>query len=143
MQIDEIMESMRLSATHYYALTGKPIGITGELGEYDAIRILNMKWAAVRQAGYDAEKEDGTKVQIKTRSVGDKASGRLGAIKLSHDWDSVMLVIMDRSYSTQAIYEADRATIENAINRLQSKARNSGKLSITEFKKISKKIWQT
>ena len=41
-------------AREYYRLTGKPLGITGEVDEYEAARILSVELTPARQAGYDA-----------------------------------------------------------------------------------------
>jgi len=38
----------------YYELTGRPLGITGEVAEYEAVRLLGLELSAVRQTGYDA-----------------------------------------------------------------------------------------
>lgn len=62
-----MIEQARAVAVDYYRLTGRPLGVTGEIGEYDAARLLGMTLVAARMAGYDAIKPDGTKVQIKTR----------------------------------------------------------------------------
>lgn len=143
-QIAETIEEIRSAAARYYQLTGKPVGVTGEVGEYDAARLLGLTLANVRQAGYDAVKPSGERVQIKTRagvSGGSRVTGRTPAIKTTHDWESVMLVLMDRTYTTLAIYEADRAAIEGAKIKTESKARNEGKLAVAEFIRLSKKVW--
>lgn len=38
-------------AKKYRRLTGKPLGITGEVGDYEAARILELKLEAARTAG--------------------------------------------------------------------------------------------
>ncbi len=60
-------EAKRL-AQRYRALTGKPLGITGEVAEYEAARILGVKLTAARQAGYDAV-ERGRRLQVKGRCL--------------------------------------------------------------------------
>lgn len=145
LQLSEIIEQIRTSASSYYKLTGKPLGVTGEIGEYDAAHLLGMVLAEARQKGYDAIKSDGSKVQIKTRALNknaDKISGRVGAIKTNCEWDTVILVIMDRGYNTIAIYEADRKSIEHAKTRLNGKARKEGKIAISEFIKKGRKVWE-
>ncbi len=39
-EIEEILERARTAAVQYYQLTGKPLGITGEIGEYLAAKYL-------------------------------------------------------------------------------------------------------
>jgi hypothetical protein len=53
-------------------LTGKPLGVTGEIAEYEAARILGPALTLARQAAYDAiERKDGKvrPLQIKGRCV--------------------------------------------------------------------------
>jgi hypothetical protein len=38
----------------YYELTGRPLGITGEIAEYEAARVLGIELLPARQAGHDA-----------------------------------------------------------------------------------------
>jgi hypothetical protein len=40
-------------AQEYRTLTGKPLGITGEVAEYEAARLLGVELTPARQAGYD------------------------------------------------------------------------------------------
>jgi hypothetical protein len=53
-RIMEILQEAKQLAREYYGLTRKPLGITGEVAEYEAARILGIELAAARQAGYDA-----------------------------------------------------------------------------------------
>jgi hypothetical protein len=57
-----ILADAKRLAQEYRALTGKPLGITGEVAEFEAARILGVQLTPARQAGYDAidkrERED-------------------------------------------------------------------------------------
>lgn len=141
-----LAEAKRL-AQEYHALTGRPLGITGEVAEYEAIRLLGLEPAPVRQPGFDAIRRVGhhaVKLQVKGRCVRDKSkSQRLGSIKLSHDWDAVLMVLMDERFETVAIYEADRPAVEAALRDTESKARKRGALAVSKFKAIGLRIWPT
>lgn len=50
----EILREAKLLAQQYRALTGKPLGITGEVAEYEAALLLGIDLTQARQAGYDA-----------------------------------------------------------------------------------------
>ncbi|TPW28116.1 DUF6998 domain-containing protein [Pararhizobium mangrovi] len=65
----EILERARQAAIDYYALKGKPLGITGEIGEYVTARLLGLQLVDAREPGYDAVDSAGRKIQIKARSV--------------------------------------------------------------------------
>jgi hypothetical protein len=72
-QNDAILESllvMKKLAGRYRVPTGKPLGITGEVAEYEAARLLELELIIARQAGYDAiRSQDGkiTRYQVKGR----------------------------------------------------------------------------
>ncbi|MDC4224479.1 MAG: hypothetical protein MPW15_09685 [Candidatus Manganitrophus sp.] len=53
-QVISLLAQAKQIAQQYYLLTGKPLGITGEVAEYEAARILGVVLTPVRQAGYDA-----------------------------------------------------------------------------------------
>jgi hypothetical protein len=132
----------------YYATTGKPLGITGEVAEYEAARILGLKLSPARQAGYDAiETKDGAVrlLQIKGRCLQDssKPGQRVGRIRTDQEWDAVLLVLLDTHFDATAIYEADRPDIVAALTQPGSIARNErGALSVSKFRSIGKLRWK-
>ncbi len=144
-EIAKLLNQALKIGVKYYRLTGKPLGITGEIGEYRAATLLGLKLMPARSAGYDAKDKLGKLVQIKSRCIpiGKKITGqRLGAIKLTHDWHYVLLVLMDTEYRTKAIYRAERADIIKAINRPGGgKGRKRGALSIPTFRSIGRLVW--
>ena len=133
-------------AREYRALTGKPLGITGEVAEYEAARILDIELTPARHAGYDAvRKSDGRRYQIKGRSLlpGCKAGQRLGSIDTKKEFDAVMLVLLDEHFDALAIHEAERAPVLAALAVPGSKARNErGALSLSEFRSIGRLVWE-
>lgn len=142
--IGRLLKPARTLAIEYHRLTGKPLGITGELGEYEAARILGLQLTGARQPGFDAVRR-GTKFQIKTRCISThrmKAGQRFGSIRLKHDWDAVLLVLMDENFAVFEIHEANRKAIREALNKPGSKARNvRGALSVSKFKSIGNRLW--
>ncbi|HEY5085907.1 MAG TPA: hypothetical protein VII66_00985 [Gemmatimonadaceae bacterium] len=143
-----LLADIKRVAQRYYQLTGRPLGVTGEVAEMEAVRLLRLRPATVRQPGYDAEgpMREGRRVrfQIKGRCMVDKvkATARLGAIDLSKPWDAVLLVLMDADFATTAIYRAERAAVEAALTAPGSKARNErGQLSISKFRAIGIQVW--
>ncbi|HEY54328.1 MAG TPA: hypothetical protein G4N94_12835 [Caldilineae bacterium] len=143
--LDDVILVAKLVARRYYEITGKPLGITGEIGEHTAASLFDLALSTARQAGYDATTTDGRRVQIKTRRVlpKSKPSQRVGRIRLDKEWDSVMLVLIDAFFEPIEVYEAYRQEIENALREPGSKARNErGQLSISKFKSIGNQIWK-
>ena len=75
-RIVAILAQAKKLAQEYRVLTGKPLGITGEVAEYEAARLLGVKLTPARHAGYDATDGDGRRFQIKGRCP----SARLQAV---------------------------------------------------------------
>jgi hypothetical protein len=144
-EIAAVLERARAVAIDYYRLTRKPLGITGEIGEYEASRLLGLKLSAAREAGYDAIDHTGHRYQIKARWINEdglRKSQRLGSIKLTHPWDSVLLVILDMEFRAIGIWQAEREAIAVAIAAPGGKARNErGSLTVSKFKSIGREIW--
>jgi hypothetical protein len=147
--VEELLAQAKQLALRYRQLTGRPLGITGEVAEFSAAKLLGLKLADARQAGYDAvDQRDGksVRVQVKGRCLfeGSKPGQRVGAIKLEHKWDVVMLVLMDADFEVREIYEAKRPKVEDALKAPGSKARNQrGALSVSKFKSIGQRVWRT
>lgn len=127
-------------AREYYEATGRPLGVTGEVAEYEAERLLDIQLAPVRQPGFDAVRTVGRKkketIQIKGRCLLPGASGsqRLGKLDLEKPWDVAMLVLLDERFETTEIYEADREDVREALAAPGSKARNErGQLPVSKF----------
>ncbi len=141
----EIISSAKTAAIAYYELTSKPLGITGEIAECEAARLLDLELAEARSPGYDAIDKGGKRIQIKARRIIDdkrNKSQRVGAIKLDYEWDSVMLVLMDEQYDVFAIYEAAREVVKEELERPGSVARNErGALPVSTIKRIGVQVW--
>jgi hypothetical protein len=146
-QLFKVLGRVKPLAAKYYRLQGRPLGITGEVAEYEAARLLGVELASVRQSGYDAIRRVGHRkqyLQIKGRCIpnGAKPGQRLGALRLEKQWDVVLLVLLDERFEATAIYEADRPAISAALTKPGSKARNErGQLGVAKFKAIGHKVW--
>lgn len=143
----QLLGEVKHLAREYRGLTGRPLGVTGEIAEYEAARLLGVELSAVRQSGYDAIRQtsDGVqRLQIKGRCIlpASKPGQRIGRIDLKRDWDIVLLVLLDENFEATAIYEASRPAVEKALSAPGSKARNErGALAVSKFKSIGRVIW--
>lgn len=85
----EILARAKKAGAEYYRLTGKPLDITGEVGEYEAARLLGLTLADARAPGYDATDQLGRRDQIKARAIfeaGRRRSQQVSSIKVEHEW---------------------------------------------------------
>ena len=142
-----VISEAKKVAEQYRRLTGKPLGITGEVGEFVAADLLHLELSQARQPGYDATAPlNGQKIQIKARCVlpDSNRSQRVGRIRLDHEWDLVVLVMMDEFFEPVEIYQARRQDVERELTRPGSRARNErGQLSINSFQRIAgKPVWK-
>jgi hypothetical protein len=142
-----IIKDAKALAKRYRNLTGRPLGITGEVAEFEATRLLGLRLATVRQDGYDAIRQRGADVQrlqIKGRCIldGGKRSQQVPSINRKKEWDGVLLVLLDGEFEPMEIYEADRLSITAALEKPGSKARNErGALAVSKFKAIGRRVW--
>lgn len=142
--LESTLEAAKAVARRYRQLTGRPLGITGEIGEMAVAQLLGLKLAPARQAGYDAEGRDGRKVQIKARCLPAtaKPGQRVGSNRLDHEWDTVALILMNEEFEPLAVYEAERSAVEKELARPGSKARNErGAMAVSKFKAIGDLRW--
>lgn len=146
--VDKLISEARRLAAEFRRTTGKPLpGVSGEIAEHDAARLLDLEICEDRPAGYDAVgrgSREGKRVQIKGRVIfdEDKSGQRVGQLKLEQDWDSVMLVIMDENYEPYEIYEADRDEVLDAMNEAgKSSRKKRGAMTVARFKIISRLVW--
>lgn len=146
-RVRQILSAVKRLAAEYYRLTGKPLGVTGEVAEYVAAEILGLELAPPRTPGYDAlRKSPGgeQRIQIKGRAYGAEAKPgqRLGTIKRGSACDAVLLVLLDnRTLEAREIWEAPMSAIEERLAVPGSKARARGALRVNEFKSLARRIW--
>jgi len=143
---DKLIAQARILAAEYRETMGKPLpGISNEIAEHDAIRIMELQPAPENASGYNAvdPKRNDLRVQIKSRAVIDesKSNQRMGQLNINQEWDSVMLVIMNKQYMPTEIYEAYRDDLEEHMYESSSSRAKRGALSVAKFKKIARLVW--
>ena len=146
--VDKLITEARRLAAEFRRTTGKPLpGVSGEIAQHDAARLLDLEVCKEKPGGYDAigrGKREGKRVQIKGRVIFDeeKSGQRVGQLKLEQDWDSVVLVIMDEDYEPYEIFEADRDEILDAMDEAgKSLRKKRGAMTVARFKIISRLVW--
>lgn len=146
--VSDLIQQAKRLAKEYRMRTGRPLGVTGEIAEYEACRLLGLRLAPVRQKGYDAVTKTRSglrRLQIKGRVLlpNAKPGQRLSTISLKHEWDAAILVVLDEDLEPVVLYEADRKSIEAALVAPGSKARNvRGQLGLPKFKSIAREVWK-
>jgi hypothetical protein len=142
--LKRVIQKATKLAKQYRQLTGKPLGITGEVGEFIAADLLHLELTDARNPGYDAIGPDERRIQIKSRCLLPKAKPgqRVGGIRLNHEFDTVMLILMNENFEPLEIYEAKREAVKIALEQPGSVARNiRGALAVSKFKSIGSKVW--
>ena len=142
------MAEVRALAVEYYQLTGKPLGVTGEIGEVEAAEKMGLELGTARTDGYDAIRYDGPYrlIQIKSRwrRDGVRPHDRVSTINISKEFDSVMLVLMRGDYKVYEIWEAGRQAVIDRLAAPGSKSRNErGQMGVSQFKSIADMVWPT
>ena len=145
-RVEEILRQVRDLAAEYYVLTGKPLGVTGEVAEYHVANLLGLQLCYARRAGYDATEGNGPsakKVQIKGRCLQpDKdRSPRMGLVDYAYEWDTLMLVLMDHRLEPTGIWELDREATEKAFPPEAGKSRTHRGPAIGKFTRLATQVW--
>ncbi|MGJ5180809.1 DUF6998 domain-containing protein [Bradyrhizobium oligotrophicum] len=149
-RVRAILAAVRPLAAEYHVLTGKPLGVTGEIAEFAAAECLGLELTVARTAGYDAIRHGAggpIRIQIKGRSCTENASRgqRIGRIKLDSDCDVVLLVLLDAAtLEPKAMWEAPFRSVVTRLAEPGSRARNErGALSVSDFKRLSgaSRVW--
>jgi len=146
-QLKSILSRAKEVASEYYALTGKPLGITGEIAE-EAAEKLGLTLSVARTPFPDAElarEGKAEKYQIKGRAVnpGLRYKGRMSGVKCNGDFEWVLLVLLNQAtFDTLEIWQASREAVHARISEPGSKARNERySLGIRQFKSIATRVW--
>ena len=143
-----ILHDAKAVAQRYYRATGKPLGVTGEVAEYEAARLLGLTLAAARQVGFDAvgyRNDQPIHYQIKCRCFDPaRSSGqRVGSLSLNKPWDAALLVLLDADFETREIWEASRESLVPLLTAPGSRARTvRGQLGVRQFVRAADCIWQ-
>lgn len=149
-QVRNILRQVKPLACEYYKATKKPLGITGEVAEFEAAEKLGVKLTPPRAEGLDGVWRRGgrlEKVQIKGRAVlrDDPHKGRVGSIRHPDKCDIVLLVLLNKEdLDVLEIWYAPIGAVERRLNTGDSKARNQRRsLQISQFTSIeeAKQVW--
>ncbi len=142
---ERLIAQARQLAAEYRRTMGKPLpGISNEIAEHDAVRLLALEAKASPEAGWDAvDPQTGDRVQIKSRTIFDESKGgqRIGQLKMNQDWDAVVLVLMDENYAPYEIYRASRDDLESFVGATSSSRAKRGAMSVARFKIIGELVW--
>ena len=142
---DKLIAQARTLAAEYRRAMGKPLpGVSTEIAEHDAIRLLDLEPRTGEQGGWDAlDPRTGERIQIKSRTIFDDSRGgeRIGQLKLNQEWDSVVLVIMDENYEPAEIYRATRDELEEYVAQSSSGRARRGAMSVARFRILGELVW--
>ena len=147
-RVREILGAVKPLAAEYYRLTGKPLGVTGEVAEYVAATTLGLELTPPRTKGYDAIRRTAAgdvRIQIKGRAYDplSRESQRMGQIKPEGPCDTVMLVLLDSStLDPVEIWEAPFPAVIARLAEPGSISRNKrGAMAVSDFKRLAMKVW--
>jgi hypothetical protein len=124
------------TAIAYENITGRKLGITGEIGEVLVCKELGLKLLSNPiAAGFDAVNDNGKKFQIKTRrGKTDSPGARIGSFS-KHKFDEAILAILDNNYNIVELYKATYRKLEPILKR--HKKRNP---TLHQFKRVASVI---
>ena len=142
---EKLIAQARQLAADYRRTMGKPLpGVSNEIAEHDAVRLLGLEPAGEGEVAWDAvDPDSGLRIQIKSRTIFDERKGgqRIGQLKMGQPWDAVLLVLMDEDYEPYEIYQAMRDDLEAYVDASSSGRAKRGAMSVARFKIIGQLVW--
>lgn len=145
--VKALLKQAKLIAVEYYRITSKPLGVTGELAEYEAAEKLGLTLEMARTPAFDAFLDVNgcrERYQIKGRAVSsnDRRRGRVPKI-VDGQFDAVLLVLLDKAtLEILEIWQADRTKVIERLDTPGSRARNERRsMAISQFVSIAEKVW--
>lgn len=141
-----ILADVKVLALEYHAATGKPLGVTGEIAEAEAARLLELELMDARSPGFDAIRRVNGRaetIQIKGRWKRQGANwGRVPSINTNKPFDFAMLVLMKGDYEVFEIWETPKARVIERLDEPGSKARNERRsMGVSQFMTIATRVW--
>ncbi|MER9414048.1 gamma-glutamylcyclotransferase family protein [Mesorhizobium sp. M0589] len=147
-RIKAILAAVKPLAAEYYQVTGKPLGVTGEVAEYVAATVMGLELVPPRTAGYDAIRQTPggpERIQIKGRAYdpAGNRSQRIGQIKPAGPCDTVMLVLLhNATLDPVEIWEAPFPAVVARLAEPGSISRNErGAMAVSDFKRLGRQVW--
>jgi hypothetical protein len=144
---DRLIAQARHLAAEYRRTMGRPLpGVSNEIAEHDAIRLLGLEPRPQGpEGGYQATDpaRGGLRIQIKSRTIFDEQKGgqRIGQLNLEQPWDALVLVLMDADYEPYEIYEVERENVVEAMAGISANRAKRGALSVARLKIIGRLAW--
>lgn len=145
---EKLIAQARRLAADYRRTMGRPLpGVSNEIAEHDAIRLLNLepRPQGYQEGGYQAldPARGNARVQIKSRAIFDEAKGgqRIGQLNMDAPWDILVLVLLDGEYEPYEIYAVDREEVAAATQGVSAARAKRGALSVARLKIIGRLAW--
>jgi hypothetical protein len=145
--IRALLREAKQIGAEYYRLTNKPLGVTGEVAEYEAAEKLGLTLAVARTPAFDAVGDFAggrVRFQIKGRAVvrAHRYKGMVPKI-VDGDFEYVLLVLLDNAtLDAIEIWQADRQSVMKRLDAPGGRARNERRaMAISQFKSIARRVW--
>ncbi len=142
-ETEDIIEAIIPLAVRWKKATDRSLGITGEVGEHLACKLMGWSLATHLQAGWDAADTQGNRIQIKSRVLQKHKDGSptMGTLDLRQEWDQAALVIMNDHFQVQSIWLAEGQEAREAQDICRNPRGDAKGLAIKTFKKISRQVF--
>lgn len=143
-RLERLLKEAKALAVEYYGLTGKPLGVTGEVAEYVVSQTLGLELAPPRTPGYDAMRWRNGKqecVQIKGRAFKPGKAQKLSRFNVNKPCDVVIMALLDiATLDAREIWEAPFTEVLKRLRDPGSKARARGVITVGDFKRFGKRL---
>lgn len=148
-RVAEILAAVRPLAAEFYRLTGRPLGVTGEVAEQLVANLLGLTLMEAHTVGYDATRPDRDgdlplRIQIKARAylAGRDAGQRMGRLTPGMPCDAVVLALLDpETLDVREIWEAPFPAVAARLVDPTSSSAKHGSFKVAEFMGLGRRVW--
>lgn len=144
-RLEQLLAEAKALAVEYYQMTGKPLGVTGEVAEYVVATTLSLDLAPPRTPGYDATRLRNGKtecIQIKGRAFKPGKSQNLSKFNVNKPCDVAMMALLDiQTLDAREIWEAPFSAVVGRLADPGSKARARGVINVGDFKRFGTRVF--
>ncbi|UOM36456.1 hypothetical protein [Acuticoccus sp. I52.16.1] len=141
--LQAILTDAKSIAAQYEDVTGRPLGLTDEIGECEAAARLGLSLAPAHEPYCDALDLHSSRLLIRSRRVTPERrerNQRVPAVRRRIGWDAVLLVLLDERYDAIEIWRAERLAVLDALDPAASR-RPRRALNVSQFKSIGRLVW--
>lgn len=140
--IEELLKEIRKLSLEYYNATGRRLGTTGEVCEYEAASKLSYTLQTHGHAGYDALDSAGKKIQIKGWwNLRGRPPSKVNYVDPASDFDYFVYVLLGKSMTAEGIWMISKQDLIALYPNKNPNRTMKKRVTLKRFQNAAEKVW--